>query len=96
MQPIQTVLEQYLANISYEQHGSVSEAQLFLSAALELDLRKPTKVTIDGNATEFNFRALPGEIARCRKWLAAHGGLRAAGDSHDGRYYYDQSNICGE
>lgn len=94
--PINTVVEQYISNSLYEIHGSVAEAHLFLAAAMELSIRRPKRVVIDGDTSEWDHTATTRELARVRAWLQANGGINQSASADDRTRYYDHTNIRGD
>ncbi len=51
LQSIETVTELYVTNLGYEASGNVAAAKAFLTAALELQVRRPKSVTIGGTSS---------------------------------------------
>lgn len=98
LQPIQTIVEQYVLNMNYEVNGSIAEARLFYASVNELLLRRPTRVVIDGDTTEFDYKAMNNALTRVASWLRANGGMVTPQASTGGgnTYVYDHTNIRGE
>ena len=93
LESLELVLERYINSLSYSVSGSVADAKLFLVAAMELQIRRPEQVTIDGQIVKFDSRILPAQIQEARRWIAAND--TAAANPSSVVRYYDHSNIRG-
>lgn len=93
LSPLSTVVENYVTNIGYAITPDVAKAKLFLAAAMELQVRRPTSVTVDGQIVEFDYRAMAAQIQEARRWLAAND--TTASQPSSGSRYYDHSDIRG-
>jgi hypothetical protein len=89
---IQTVIEAYVTNLSYQSNNSPSEAKAFIAACQELIVRRPERTMIDGNMVSFSTKELKSELQLARSWLAAND---SSSKSSSGTFYYDTSNIRG-
>lgn len=93
MRNIQLVVEDYVNTSSYEASVDVAAAKTRLAAALELSVRRPSKVMIDGNSTQFDYIALRDEIAYLRSWITANDTTTATDPSKGAVRTYDISDV---
>ena len=94
MEPLNIVAGRFFKNIDYSVTGDLASAKIFLSAALELQIRRPEETTIDGQQVKFDIKAIQTQITRAERWIAERD-TSANSRPNSGARYYDQSNIRG-
>ena len=94
LESLDLVIERYISTLGYSVSGSVADSKLFLVAAMELQIRRPEQVTIDGQVVKFDSRVLSAQIEEARRWIAANDTAATANSSSVVRYY-DHSRIRG-
>lgn len=61
----------YDDNASFEENGSVPQAQAFITACLLLLRRMPKMTNVDGQSVQFNADFVSQELQRARRFVAA-------------------------
>lgn len=89
VRPISEVVEQYVDNLGYFVTGSTVQAGLFITAVMELLVRRPETIVVAGNTTKFSHSVLQKQLEEAQNWLAAN--RTTVVNSQ----YYDISNIRG-